>query len=168
MTISAVAHGQESPAPASCGNKLLESGESCAQCAADCVVQPCRPGRERATFNVVFTPPEVPDVSAAAILVGYRSDRLSLPGSGMEKSVQSRLTSPEHSVMAFNDLDYALRIVAGHAKTIPAGTIATIEFDRCDDAPTPTIADLSCTVESCAGSTGPAIGCRCSISAAAP
>jgi hypothetical protein len=69
--------------------------------------------------------------------------------------------------MAFNDVDFALRIVAGHPKSIPAGTLVTIEFDRCDGAPEPSVADLSCAVESCAGSTGPASGCQCSITATA-
>lgn len=153
---------------ATCGNKLLEADETCAQCAADCTVQSCRPGQQRATFDVVFTPPETPDVSAASVLIGYRSDLLSLPGKGMETSVKSRLTAPNRAVMAFNDVDFALRVVAGRPKAIPAGVLVTIEFDRCEGAPDPTVADLSCAVESCAGSTGPTDGCRCSITTTAP
>lgn len=167
---SALAAGEAS-APVStgvCGNKLLEPGETCAQCAADCAVQPCQPAQQRAVFAVEFTPPPVPDVSTAVVRIGYRSDRLSLPGTGTEKSVQSRIKSPEHDVMAFNDLDYALRIVAARAKAIPAGQLVTIEFDRCQGAPAPTVADLSCAVEGCAGSTGPESGCQCAISAVGP
>ena len=152
---------------ATCGNKLLDADETCAQCPADCTTQPCRAGQQRAKFEVVFTPPETPDVSAASILIGYRSDLLSLPGKGMDTSVKSRLTAPNHDVMAFNDVDFALRIVAGHPKAIPAGVLVTVEFDRCEGAPAPTVADLSCAVESCAGSTGPSDGCRCSITRAA-
>ena len=146
------------------GNKLLDADETCANCAADCTVQPCRPGQQHAVFAVDFAPPPAPDVSTAVLRIGYRSDRLSLPGQGSERSVQSRLKAPEHDVMAFNDLDYALRIVAAGAKAIPNGQLLTIEFDRCEGAPAPTVADLSCMVEGCAGSTGPQSDCRCTIS----
>jgi len=157
-----------SSASGTCGNKLLDAGETCAQCAADCAVQPCKPSKAHARFAVEFTPPEVPDVSTAVVLIGYRSDRLNLPGSGEDKSVRSRLTFPTHSVMAFNDLDYGLRIVASHAQAIPAGQLLTIDFDRCAGAPVPTVADMSCQIEACAGSTGAAEGCRCNIIALTP
>jgi hypothetical protein len=150
-----------------CGNKLIDAGETCAQCAADCTVQPCRPAQQRAVFSVEFAPPPAPDVSTAVLRIGYRSDRLSLPGTGTEKSVQSRIKSPDHDVMAFNDLDYALRIVASRSKALPAGQLVEIEFDRCVGAPAPTVADLSCEVEACAASTGPESGCQCTISAVA-
>jgi hypothetical protein len=156
-----------SPATATCGNGLLEEGETCAQCAADCTPQPCRPGKSKVVFSVEFQPPAAPDVSTAVLRIAYRSDRLALPGSGTDKSVQGRIKSPGHNLMAFNDLDYALRVVASGAKAIPAGQILTIEFDRCDGAPAPTAADLSCAVEACAGSTGPQGGCLCTITAAA-
>jgi len=152
-----------SSATASCGNKLIDAGETCAQCGEDCAVQPCKPAQSHALFAVDFTPPPTPDISTAVLRIGYRSDRLSLPGSGADKSVQRRLTSPTHSVMAFNDLDYAVRIVASQPKAIPEGRLVTIEFDRCQGAPAPSVADLSCEIESCAASTGAASGCRCQI-----
>jgi hypothetical protein len=157
------AAGDVSSAAPSCGNKLIDAGETCAQCGADCVVQPCKPSKSRALFAVDFTPPPTPDISTAVLRIGYRSDRLSLPGSGADKSVRSRLTSPTHSLMAFNDLDYALRLVASKAKAIPEGRLVTIEFDRCEGGPAPSVADLSCEIESCAASTGAATGCRCQI-----
>jgi hypothetical protein len=163
----AAAQDSASVSAAACGNKLLDAGETCAQCAADCTVQPCRPSQQRAVFAVEFAPPPAPDVSTAVLRIGYRSDHLSLPGTGTEKSVQSRIKSPDHDVMAFNDLDYALRIVASHSKAIAAGQLVEIEFDRCADAPAPTVADLSCEVEACAASTGPQSGCQCTIKAVA-
>jgi hypothetical protein len=150
-------------AAGTCGNKLIDAGETCAQCSADCAVQPCKPTKSHVVFAVDFTPPATPDITTAVLRVGYRSDRLSLPGTGAEKSVQSRLTSPSHSLMAFNDMDYALRIVASHAKAIPEGRLVTVEFDRCEGAPAPTASDLSCEIETCAASTGPSAGCRCQI-----
>jgi hypothetical protein len=151
------------PVTGACGNKLIDAGETCAQCSADCTVQPCTPTKSHVVFAVDFTPPATPDITTAVLRIGYRSDRLSLPGSGAEKSVQSRLASPSHSLMAFNDLDYALRIVASHAQAIPEGRLLTIDFDRCEGAPSPTASDLSCEIETCAASTGPSDGCRCQI-----
>jgi hypothetical protein len=160
--------GSSPPSSATCGNKLLEPGETCAACPADCTVQACRPGKSHAVFGVDFTPPDAPDVSTVVLWVGYRSDRLSLPGTGMEKSVHSRIKSPPGgSMLVTNDQDYALRAVASGTKAIPAGRLFTIEFDRCEGAPAPTVADLSCAVDACASSSGPAQGCHCTITAAA-
>jgi len=154
-------------APAQCGNALLDAGETCASCPVDCTVAACRPGKARAVFAVDFTAPEQAAVGSAVLRIGYRSDRLSLPGTGTEKSVRERIASPQHAVMAFNDLDYAVRVVAGRSPSLPMGRLFTIELDRCEGAPAPSPADLSCTVEACAGSTGPVDGCACWISAAA-
>jgi len=154
-------------APPKCGDRLLQAGETCTQCAADCTAQACKPGKERAAFSVEFTPPPAPDVSTAVFRIGYRTDLLSLPGSGTDTSVQTRLTTPEHAVMAFNDLDYALRIVAARTPSLPEGLLVTIDFDRCDGARAPTAADVSCAVEACAASTGPIDGCRCQVTAVA-
>jgi len=155
------------PSPAAqCGNALLEPGETCTSCAADCVVAPCEPAKTRARFAVDFNALEQAAVGTAVLRIAYRSDRLSLPGTGTAKTVQQRIASPQHAVMAFNDLDYALRIVAGRSGSLPLGQVFTVDFDRCDEAPTPSPADLSCTVEACAGSTGPVDGCTCSITAA--
>jgi hypothetical protein len=151
---------------AQCGNGLLEAGESCASCAADCAVAKCQPGKTRVQFAVAFNAPEQAAVGTAVLRIAYRSDRLSLPGTGTAKTVQQRIASPQHAVMAFNDLDYALRVVAGRSGALPMGQVFTVEFDRCDGAPTPSPADLSCAVEACAGSTGPVDGCTCSITAA--
>jgi len=157
------------PAPAAdatCGNQLIEPGETCEACPADCAVQACRPGKGRAVFAVEFTPPAAPDVSTVVLRIGYRSDRLSLPGTETAKSVRDRLKSSDHAIMAFNDLDYALRVVAGRPKALSPGQLMTIEFDRCAAAPAPTVTDLSCEMVACAASTGPAVGCSCKVVAA--
>ena len=40
----------------------------------------------------------------------------------------------------------------------------TVTFDRCASAPVPTLADLSCTVLSCAQGGGGVSGCTCVVS----
>jgi len=153
-------------ADATCGNHLVEPGETCEGCPADCAVQTCRPGKGHAVFAVEFTPPPAPDISTVVLRIGYRSDRLSLPGTETAKSIRDRLKSSDHAIMAFNDLDYALRVVAGRPKALSPGQLMTIEFDRCAGAPAPAVTDLSCEVVTCAASTGPATGCSCRIVAA--
>jgi len=154
------------PAPSAsqtaCGNHLLDPGETCEQCAADCTVQPCSPAKSRSIFAVDFTPPPAPDVTVATLRIGYRTDRLSLPGTGTAKTVQSRIKS-DHGTPLSNDLDYALRLAIVRSQPIAAGRLMTIEFDRCAGAPAPTAADVSCEVLDCAGSTGNAEGCQCHI-----
>ena len=152
-----------------CGNKLLDAGESCTQCPGDCTAQPCQPAKSGIVFAVEFTPPAAPDVSTALLRIGYRTDRISLPGSGGEKSVQSRIKRVADTAMLVpNDLDYALRLVVGRPGGIPAGRLLTIEFDRCQGAAAPAPSDLSCEVETCASSTGAVDTCRCQITAIRP
>ena len=155
-------------ADAACGNRLLEPGETCDQCPADCAVQTCHPAKGRAVFAVEFTPPPAPDITTVVLRIGYRTDHISLPGKEAAKSVRDRLKSSDHAVMAVNDLDYALQVVAGRPKALPAGRLMTIEFDRCGGAPPPALTDLSCAVLSCANSSGLATDCSCKIVAVAP
>ena len=128
----------------------------------------CRPAKSTVSFAVDFTPPKAPDVSTALLRIGYRSDRVSLPGTGGEKSVQRRIKpATDIAMLVPNDLEYALRLVVGRPGGIPVGRLVTIEFDRCEGAPPPTPSDLSCEVETCASSTGAVDTCRCQITAVA-
>jgi hypothetical protein len=70
------------PKPPMCGNGVLERGETCTSCAADCVAHPCTASGATVTFAVSFAPPLGETASSVTTLVGYRSDLVSLPGSG--------------------------------------------------------------------------------------
>ena len=126
----------------------------------------CHAGKTRARFAIDFKAPEQAAVGTAVLRINYRGDQLSLPGTGTAKTVQQRIASPQHAVMAFNALDSALRVVAGRSPSLSAGQLFIVEFDQCAGAAAPSAADLSCTVEACAGSTGPVDGCACSIDSA--
>ena len=85
--------------------------------------------------------------------VGYRSDLVSIPGSGNAVSVRQRITYPPPlpNVVSPNDLDYALRLVVGRAGAFPTDCLRR-SVRSCRGAPAATPADFGCTVEACAGS----------------
>ncbi len=156
------------PAPSGtfCGNGLLDAGESCAACAEDCTVRRCQP-EGSAAFAVQFAPPAKGDPSSATVLVGYRSELLTLPGTGLTSYPRARIAPTSKAVLVVNDLDYALRVVASSGtRVLPAGELLTIRFDGCRGARLPTVADVSCLVEGCAGRYGVIAGCGCSVVAA--
>ena len=70
------------PGAAVCGNNFLEAGETCATCPADCTVLSCTAVAPIQTFRINFAAPPGSVVTATSALVGYRSNRVSLPGSG--------------------------------------------------------------------------------------
>lgn len=100
--------------------------------------------------------------SSVTIEIGYRSNLISLPGSGSAPATRIR-SRPSGSTVTPNDLDYALRVVASRAGGLPAGRLFIIDFDSCSGAAVPTIADLSCTMTGCSNSSGPIDGCTCAL-----
>jgi hypothetical protein len=151
-----------------CGNGLLEPGETCTSCPADCVVGPCTPITTTQAFAIDFTRPPSASVSSLSALIGYRSTRMSIPGSGTASSVNARVVAPAPPPNPFirNDLNYALRIIATRTAgwNPPTSLLATITFDLCSGQPPPTVNDLACTLEGCTGLGGsPFDGCTCSV-----
>jgi len=148
-----------------CGNGFIENGETCTSCAADCTIHSCSATTPLRTFAVNFSAPTDQTVSGITVLVGYRSGVVSLPGSGGASSIGSRLKNkPSNAIVAFNDLDYALRVVISRSSPIAPGRLFTVDFDSCTHATTPTASDFGCTVEGCANTFGSVSGCSCSVS----
>lgn len=158
------------PTPLPCGDGLLDDGETCDSCPADCVPLACDAAEPSVTFDVVLDVPVATLPTAVTFLVGYRTDRLGLPGSGSVTSVRQRITLPPPlpNVFSPNDLDYALRLVLGRNGGFSDGTAFSIRLDSCAGAPGATAADLACTIEGCAGGSGPIPGCACGVVDRAP
>ncbi len=152
---------------ASCGNGLLEPGESCKTCAADCTPKECTPKNSyRAAISVVS--PEASPATAVTLQVSYRTNRLSIPGAKQDKATMARVDFGESAsgITAANDLGYSIRLVRAESSALPA-PMATVELDGCEGAPPPTDQDLVCIVEGCAGKGGViADACTCSVSIA--
>lgn len=148
-----------------CGNGFLEPGETCANCAADCVVSPCTAVAPTPSFAIHLNSPLGSVPTTVTVLLGYQSDLVSIPGSGNATMVRQRITypAPPPFPQEPNDLNYALRLVVGRNAGFTNGLFATVRFDRCSGAPAPTAADFGCTVEACAGSGGPIAGCTCTV-----
>ncbi|HVO27132.1 MAG TPA: hypothetical protein VMW56_26270 [Candidatus Margulisiibacteriota bacterium] len=188
-TASATATPAATPTtrPAVCNNGVLEDGETCAKCPTDCKVKSCTPTSTVATFSVAFAPPLGENPTSVTALVGYRSSVVSIPGKGTGSCQggskdgkacssgadcpsgqcvlpKSRVkNTPPASFVAVNDLDYALRVVVTRSNPIAPGRIFSVDFDTCQGAPAPTLADLACSIDGCASSFGPIDGCTCTV-----
>lgn len=148
-----------------CGNGVIEPGETCTTCPADCTVHACTATTPISTVRVNLAIPPDETVSGLTLLVGYKSGTVSLPGSGAASTVGSRIKNkPSNTIFAFNDLDYALRTVLSRSSGFSSGQLYTIDFDSCQGAAAVTIADFACTVEGCSNTFGTVIGCTCSVS----
>jgi hypothetical protein len=146
-----------------CGNLLLEPGESCETCAPDCVVQACTATTSTAAFVFDLVPPPGQNPTGVTVRLGYRSDKLSIPGTGSVTSVLQRIVAPAPPPNPFirNDQNYALSVVLG--RTTPISQLFTITFDRCQGAPAPTVDDLGCAIVGCASGGPPIEGCTCEV-----
>jgi hypothetical protein len=160
-----------------CGNGFLEPGESFVDaslglvgdpegtdCPSDAVVSACTPEGDTVIFEVNFSAAIGTIPTSATMLIGYRSDRLSIPGSGASRDVRGRVSAepPAPFVFTPNDLDYALRAIVIRTSPMEQGRQLTVEFDACS-ANGATTSDLACTVEGCSGAGGPIQNCSCEI-----
>jgi hypothetical protein len=147
-----------------CGNGILEPGETCDSCATDCQVLPCSDSGADAMFEIHLSVPFGEQATSVTSLVGYKSNVVSIPGSGLVASVQQRITMRPPGTSTFgNDLDYALRVVQTNNGGLD-GKIYALTFDRCQQSPTPpTEADFACSVEGCSGAFGLISGCTCAV-----
>ncbi len=148
-----------------CGNGVIESGETCTTCPADCTVHTCTATTPIHTIKVNLTVPVDQTVSGLTLLVGYKSGTVSLPGSGAASTVGSRIKNkPSNTIFAFNDLDYALRTVLSRSSGFSPGQLYTVDFDSCQGAAAVTVDDFACTVEGCSNTFGTVTGCSCAVS----
>jgi len=149
--------------PAVCGNGLLESGETCANCAADCVVANCTPmATPPRTFRVEWAPPPGEPVSVIKVQLGYRSNLMSLPGIGPTPGPRVK-NRPSNSATVVNDKNYAVEVQVSRSGSLPEGRLFNIDFDGCQNAAVPTTADLACGILDCASSFGSVTGCTCAV-----
>ena len=131
----------------------------------DCTVHACSATTPLQTFRVNIALPAGQTVTALTLLVGYRSDLVSIPGSGADTSVAGRFKNrPSNTVFAAFDLDYAVRTVLGRSAGFASGRIFTIDFDSCSGASAATPADFGCSVVGCANGFGDVSDCVCTVS----
>src|SRR5262249_34322729 len=90
LTASAAQAAPPTPPAATCGNGLLEAGETCGKCPADCAVNACETGSDKATFDVTLSTPESDPASTAVMRIAYRNQIVALPGHGTDPALRSR------------------------------------------------------------------------------
>ena len=151
-------------APLSCGNGLLQPGETCASCPEDCQAAACTPSGSTFTFTIAFAGSR--QATDGAVQLAYRSSVISIPGSGNDVSVRQRVrpAPPVPTTFTVDDLNYAVDIASDRA--LGLGTpFATARFDGCAGESTPTVDDLACVVVRCADAAGAIPGCTCVVAA---
>jgi cysteine-rich repeat protein len=152
------------PTPMLCGDGLLAADETCDSCPDDCVAQPCEAGGATYKFAVTLQPPPAQNPLAATVTLSYRTDVVSIPGTAQESSVKTRVRPPLPLPSSFgvNDRDY--QVVVQISQSTLLSNLFAVTFDGCQDAPPPTIDDLSCVVVGCSAANGPIEGCTCDVS----
>lgn len=157
------------PPPIPCGDGLLQAGQTCEDCPADCVPAACEPTAERAKFTIVLDVPAAQTAMNTTVFLAYRSSVLSIPGTASDADVRRRIRPLAPLPQAFSvvDLDYAARLTARQPNGLNT-EFATADFDRCAGSPDPDVSDLSCTIEACEAATGPISGCTCRVEPTQP
>lgn len=163
------------PGASFCGNGFLEPGEfydepafgvvgdgGGDECSEDAVVLPCTPSGDQVSVDVLFEPAAGTLPTGFSILIGYPSDVVSLPGSGLATSVRQRVSFVRVPPPTFfpNDRDYALRVLTATTTPFGSGKVFSVSFDRCvgNEA-----VALGCIVEGCTSAGGAIAGCSCTI-----
>jgi cysteine-rich repeat protein len=151
--------------PDSCGDGLLEPGETCTTCPQDCQPAACVPDGATATFAIAVSASRQP--TSAAVELAYRSSVVSIPGSGSDTTVRQRVrfAPPVPASFTVNDLNYALDIDSRRTAGLPTSPnpFATARFDVCTGAPAATIDDVSCVLTNCADAGGVIADCQCAV-----
>jgi len=160
---------------ARCGNGRVDPGETCDDgntedgdyCPSNCRIARCRPGTERFEVAVELAAPKGVEVAGVVVLVDYPEGAVSLPGSGAEASVASRVSHvPKDFMSAPFDLEHALRVTIAAARATPPGEIFRVSFDRCEGAAPPPAKDFKCRVEQASAPGGrilPRVDLGCSV-----
>jgi hypothetical protein len=154
----------QSAGPEKCGNGFLDLGETCEACPQDCAVTSCTAGKPIRFYQIVLEPPPGENVSSVTIMIPYRGDVVSIPGSGPAAEVQNRVThAPSGSLIAAHDWDNGIRVVLTDPSGLKPGPLFTVGFDSCANAPPPSDTAVRCVVEGCANSDRTFEDCGCSL-----
>lgn len=161
--------------PASCGNAVIEPGETCDDgnttdestvdslppdlCPANCRIETCISSAGSLSVNVNFA--SAASVAGYKIFVDYPEARVTIPGVGLPPA--GVITNDPTQSATANDLDYGLIVVAGGLNAIPPPRLFTINFTTCVGTP-PTAADFHCKVHQASDPNGNDIPMTCSVS----
>ena len=158
--------------PSVCGNGCISPGETCDDgntangdsCPSNCVINGCTNSGTQQQVTISLkrtTPPSPSSLTAFNLFLDYPDGQVSIPGSGGDANVASRVTfllPPSGRSVQRNDLDYGINLgVLGTSNMLPnTNTTAVfhINFDLCTPATVPTPAQLPCTMVAATGASG--------------
>ena len=120
------------------------------------------PDRQHVTLALIV--PEAQEVVSVVVSLGYDPSLVGFSETGGGTALRTRLSARATGALVTPDnTGDALRLVIAKAGGLTVGPIADVEFDRCTGSRAPTVADLHCTVASCAGAGGQIDGCGCAV-----
>ena len=101
----------------------------------------------RVKIAVKLGPPAGKDLAGVKVVVDYPEASVGIPGFQNWPEVQERVADvPPNFLSAPNDTDSELVMGMAGTAVLPAGTIFSVDFDRCKDTPNVTAADFPCRV----------------------
>jgi hypothetical protein len=182
---AAVTPAPTSAPPASCGNGVVDTGETCDdgnnseddvttgtdvdRCPYNCAIASCAGATMTFQVDVNLCVPEGVELGGATLLLRYPDTAVGLPGSGASSLVEARLLNilddPFVSITP-NDLDYALRsaVFSVDLLPVPTGRIFSVQFDVCPEQTVPDMSAFRCLVKNASDVNGSAVsGVTCTV-----
>jgi hypothetical protein len=113
---------------------------------------------------VTLTPPPGKDLAGVKVVVDYPEASVGIPGFQSWPEVKARVADvPQGFLSAPNDTDEELIVGMAGSAVLPAGTIFSVDFDRCKNSPKVTAADFPCRVPEASTPQGELVdGAKCS------
>jgi len=157
-TATATASATATAGAATCGNGVLEDGESCDDgnmitnppsdtCPSDCTIINCATAGTTRTVSVSFTPPAGKSVSSISVLLEYPDGTVKVPGTGSDTSVQSAVSNtPSGALVAAVDYDYALVVQLAGTRAMTPGKLFDLTVRDCRGVAVPTADQFKCRV----------------------
>lgn len=119
----------------------------------------------RVKVAITLAPPAGHDLAGIKIILDYPEDAVAIPGFENQPDVQARVADvPLTFLSAANDTDTELIMSIVGMNVLPAATVFTVDFDRCQGTPAVRPADFRCQVKEASTPSGELIdGSTCSV-----
>lgn len=163
-TASPTATVTATPLAGTCGNDIIEPGETCDDgnvnndddCPSDCRVQPCTETSTIVPTTVLMTIPAGTSPRSATVLMSYPDGVVGLPDGAERARIRGK---SGFIVVSAKDFQHALRVSLTRVQGVQSGDVFSVNFHACAGAAPPSVSDFACEVLQCDN----VEGCACSV-----
>jgi len=115
--------------------------------------------------SVELKPPADVGLAGVKVILDYPEDELKIPGFQNDAKVKERVhLVPQGFMFAPNDTDTELILAVAGTHALPAGTLFTVEFNRCTRDASIRAADFHCKVDQASDEHAKSVdGATCSV-----